>query len=91
MIRLSVAMVIALGFANCLLGDLAIERLIGGNAVRLLMSGEAGEVWTVEFSDDLESWEDLGEAGVIELDSSGKGEIVLTPTSDQQFYRALRM
>jgi len=74
-------------FAGELFGNLSIERLIGGQAIRLLIVGEKGDTWTVEFSDDLETWQGLGEVGLVVLDDDGKGEFVITPTAEAQFYR----
>ena len=82
-------------FGLCVLGiwlsglhaELSIERLLEDQAVRLMIEGEKDDTWSVEFSNDLELWQGLGGAGLVVLDASGKGEGVVTPTTEAQFYR----
>ncbi len=88
-VKLLAIFAIGIWLTHNLFGNLSIERLIGGQSIRLLIEGEEGDTWIVEFSDDLREWQNLGEAGVVVLNDSGKGEIVITPTSNAQYYRAL--
>ena len=82
-------------FGLCVLGiwlsglyaELSIERLLEDQAVRLMIEGEKDDTWSLEFSNDLELWQGLGVAGLVVLDASGKGEVVVTPTTEAQFYR----
>jgi hypothetical protein len=82
-------------FGLCALGiwlsglhaELSIERLLEDQVARLVIKGEKDDTWSVEFSNDLELWQGLGGAGLVVLDGSGKGELVVTLTTEAQFYR----
>lgn len=79
---------IGVWIAGTLFGSFSIERLIEDRAIRLIITGQKGDTWAIEFSDDLELWQGLGEAGLVVLDDSGRGELVITPSTETQFYRA---